>query len=487
MKKILLMITALMTALTLAGCSWSVGTKNEAPDYDELFTRGNGTDKSSMVGYNIDLKEHGSVKLYIDTTFGHKFRLDSETNIFTVSDKDGNDVVSGIFAEDENYDMYSASYPEKELTDINGREFAVAYDENAAKYAAFTYLSDCGADIGCIISSESTDNYKYIAFLSNGTAPAQTRADISEPTETTPSEADFSETETQVSEITVSAVEECQLVFPNGNGFNCDTYDFAKADNGGQTGANLYSITANSTEYLMELSSRKQTDYIEIADALAESIKAESDITPTVDIHSEGAYITGVYKGLLTLIFTADGADGVTYIMSLYTTDTDNAADLFNTVIDSFLSSGITSADTRTEYGEAVTTTSDNGSYAVAEDGFPEFTIPDGYEIIYDGEYNKSYMSSSISMSLKSSPDEEYSRFLNGETKTYFDIYQMTELGAFTSEKYGEIIISEGVADNVYTYFAADRNGIINMQFSDYVSNRLTLDECSEIIKSFIG
>ena len=92
------------------------------------------------------------------------------------------------------------------------------------------------------------------------------------------------------------------------------------------------------------------TDYpaSEFAENMSELMKENSGEVPFVDYHEEGIYITGIMEDLLMLSFIREDGEGQTYLLTVYTMDTDNALDITNSIISDFLASGIAGYAVRT-------------------------------------------------------------------------------------------------------------------------------------------
>ncbi len=499
MKKILCLIIALVMALSCAGCSFAIGTKQEDYDYKDLFTWGNDTGKSSMLGYKIDLQQYGNMMLYVDTTFGHKFELNGETNTFKIIDKDDKVTLNGAFVSLEQYQALSSIYTDLEIKNINGRELATYYADGVDRYQAFTYLADCGMDVGCVMEGDTSDCLNYVAF--RGTALEGSSSDVkhylgkAEITTTTALTTDSAvpvEDPVATTSPTVNTSDR-QIGFSNGNGFNSHVDNIVLANVNEEAGVYTYYINDENGEpvYMLETMARVLTDKIEAAEAYAKAIKENSGEAPVIDVHEEGVYVTGLYNGMIALVFTADAENSNTYVMALYATETENCINVFNSIIDDFLAAGFTSYSTRTEYGEPVTTTTEESvspeQPVQAAGGFPEFTIPVGYNVVYEGDYAKTYGNDEMMFSVKSEPDDELLRFLIGEVKTYYDVYNLTEFCTYNSAKYGEITVVEGESDGIYTYFATNADGSANLEFSLYVGDKMAVEDCNALLDNIIG
>lgn len=221
------------------------------------------------------------------------------------------------------------------------------------------------------------------------------------------------------------------------------------------------------------------TDYpaSELAGDMSELMKENSGEVPLMDYHDEGIYITGIMEDMFMLSFIREDDEGQTYILALYTVDTDNALDITNGIVSDFLASGIAGYAARTEYGEAITELNEDELY---------YTIPDGYSCTYTCEYFSYFDNGEYQATLYEDQDEELERFFDGETDTYFETYQLEEIGTLDSS-YGTIHIVEGESDGVYQYFAASEDGTVTMTFTSNYADAMTLQECRQLIQSFVS
>lgn len=221
------------------------------------------------------------------------------------------------------------------------------------------------------------------------------------------------------------------------------------------------------------------TDYpaSELAGDMSELMKENSGEVPLMDYHDEGIYITGIMEDMFMLSFIREDDEGQTYILALYTVDTDNALDITNGIVSDFLASGIAGYAARTEYGEAITELNEDELY---------YTIPGDYTCTYSCEYFNSFDNGDYQATLYEKQDDELERFLDGETDTYFGTYQLEEIGTLDSS-HGTIHIVEGESDGIYQYFAASEDGTVTMFFTADYAYPMTLEECEQLIQDFIS
>ena len=480
MKKKLCYVIAIVLALSLAGCSWSVGTDSQRDDrsYDEIFTWGNESKVHTTKTYRVELGEYGGMNLILDTSLGHSFELDGSSNTFTVTDKEGETIVLGYFVPQETYRDITALYNNLDIRNVNNRDLAeVDFDEILGNHFAFTYLADCGLDVGLMMEGSGDDAFQYLAF--SGEALPDSSADIHHYLGT-PAQ-DNEEPQQPQSEDT------WEITFTNGKSFNVSKYDLKLVDTDIISSVNSYEVRTGSydTQNILEAALRSDTTATELADSLIESIKASSGETPLLDIHEEGAYITGIYEGMIALAFITDGADGTTYTLCLYSSDAENCIDILNSIIDDFLASGSVESSGRTAYGEPVELP--DFSTPAGSGNLPEFTVPAGYSLKYEDEFLVSYGNETMDINFYVNSDDEFLRFLRGETDNYYNFYQMATVGSYESQNYGEIHIAEGSgegsSDGLYRYFAGNESGTVVIQF---YADKLSLEECVELLKQFI-
>lgn len=510
MKKKLYRVTALALALALTGCSWSVGTgsRQDNRSYDEIFTWGNESKIHSSMTYRVDIGEYGGMNLILDTSLGHSFALDGATNTFTVTDKEGTTRVKGRFVSREQYGNFTSVYSDQdlEIRNVNNRDLALFFDNTTEKCLAFTYLADCGLDVGLIMESDSEESLRYIAF--SGEALEDSSADIyhylGTPAQSgdTPSQAQDGTVPPQAQDGSEPSQAQdgdaWDVTFANGKGFDVPSRILNLIDTDETTGARTYEIPDiidHNPEWgerrnLLQITVISDSSASETASQLADSIKAQSGETPVIDYHEEGAYITGIYENMLTLVFTADGVDGLTYVMCLYSNDTQKCTDTFYSIIDEFLACGITENNGRTAYGQPVNDPADDPDVSAGTQAgggnFPSYTVPEGFSSTYEGEYLVSYENGEINISIYTQTDDEFMRYLHGETDTYYDIYQLTGTGSYESADYGEIMIVEGSDEDLYQYFAGTEDQRVYIKFGHNYGYQLSSGQCVELLKQFI-
>lgn len=164
-KKMVVALFAMLLCLGMTACGFSVGNAGGSDDYKELFpdraaTLGS-TYKTSNVAYDYSLGEYGAMKVYVDTSEGHSFELDQTYGGFYIKDKDGKEVIHTYPLVKEEYEAYTANV--SELRTINGRQFFYSLD--SLNHHVYTYLADCGIDLGMIFETEEDPSvFSLVAF-----------------------------------------------------------------------------------------------------------------------------------------------------------------------------------------------------------------------------------------------------------------------------------------------------------------------------------
>lgn len=231
------------------------------------------------------------------------------------------------------------------------------------------------------------------------------------------------------------------------------------------------------TESILEVTVVEDYPATDLVGDLTDELKENSGETPIIDYHGEGTYLTGIYDDMLLLVFVREDGEGLTYVLTVYTVDTDNAIDIMNGIVTDFLESGIAGYDERTEYGNVVTDLDTTDLY---------YTVPEDYECTYSCEYFNCFENGQYEVTMNEDPDDELQRFFDGESKTYYEVYQLKEIATVDSS-YGTIRIVEGEAEGIYKYFAASEDGTVAMEFTNNYSDAMDQDECVELVKSFIS
>lgn len=167
MKKIIVFFLCVIMTLGIAGCSFSVGNKAEDKDYREIFT-----DKASEMGesyqtsfltYDFTAGDYGQMKIYLDTSEGHSFEVDSENAGFLIRDEEGEEVLHAYMLDSSVYEQLTAEVDE--VRTINGRDFFASDNDEKEVYHAFSYLADCGMDCGMILEAyENPEIMGVVAF-----------------------------------------------------------------------------------------------------------------------------------------------------------------------------------------------------------------------------------------------------------------------------------------------------------------------------------
>lgn len=167
MKKIITLLLCVVLTLGTVGCSFSVGNKGEDKDYKDIFT-----DKASELGksyktafltYDFTAGDYGKMKIYVDTSEGHSFEVDSEHGGFLLKDDEGEEVLHAYMLDPSTYEQVTAEVDD--VRTINGRDFFVSDNDEQEVYHAFSYMADCGMDCGMILEAyEDPVLLRLVAF-----------------------------------------------------------------------------------------------------------------------------------------------------------------------------------------------------------------------------------------------------------------------------------------------------------------------------------
>lgn len=168
-KKLLTLIVAFVMLFNLTACGFSIGnTSSGSDDYDSLFpdtaaARGT-TSKTSQVGYDFSLGDYGSMKVYVDTSFGHSFELlTSDPAGFIIKDSSGNDAVYAVCLDKDAYADFTSVCDE--VKTINGRDYLYRKNGDGSEDIC-SYMADCGLDVGLVleIHDGNQKNFGLVAF-----------------------------------------------------------------------------------------------------------------------------------------------------------------------------------------------------------------------------------------------------------------------------------------------------------------------------------
>lgn len=192
MKKKILAILLTAAMITASGCNFKIGGDGgEKLTYNNLFTDA-AADKGlvythSMVTYDYKLDNgYGAMKISVDTSDGHTFKMVEGQAAFDILDKDGKTVVHAVMTEPERYTAFTAEMSEEKT--INGRKF-FSIEDNAGQKCVASYMADCGINLGMLMFAEDYTSFRLVAFTGTpaegssadqyfykGTKPAETTA-----------------------------------------------------------------------------------------------------------------------------------------------------------------------------------------------------------------------------------------------------------------------------------------------------------------------
>lgn len=478
MKKVLFgIIMSLVMAVSLAGCNFQVGNVPEykTKSYKQAFPDSTHTKKYKMINYNYSLDGFGKMVIYLDTTDGYSFELVENSANFKVLNKDKEAVLFGGVVDEEAYKMLTSAM--KEVRTINGRDFFVS-EAGSGEYDAFSYMADCGLNAGLVLETNDEELFKIIAF--DGTPIEGSSSDIyyyQGKTEETTAATAVETSETLPDETITEPAESSddEIAFSDGKSFKLTSYDF--------THESGYTYRIVGSDSYLEAGIFENISASEAGDAIAKALEENSGITPVVDVHDEGIYITGILDQQFDLAFIRDGGKGIVYCLNLITVDTENSLDIMNSIVDDFLASGIAEEAERTVYGEPVG--GSETSAVAAPEGDLYYTVPAGFECYYSCEYFNSYSGEDMNISFNFSPDAYIKDYLDGKTTDYLGIYQLKTIKEFDSS-YGKITVIEGASDSIYKYYAVSEDGVFNAEFSHSYGYAVSADDCEAFLKNFI-
>ncbi len=155
-------VTSAAIVLSLSACSFSIGTKSEKEDYEDVFIDAPESNVHADLQYVFKLENYGKMNVWVDTTNGHKFELVQENSGFNILDKEGNALLYCGCTSRENYEKLVAGVDE--VKTVNGRDFF--YRENGdGSLDLFSYMADCGLDAGLVMETrEGFDVFRLVAF-----------------------------------------------------------------------------------------------------------------------------------------------------------------------------------------------------------------------------------------------------------------------------------------------------------------------------------
>ncbi len=162
-KKIFLTALAIISAAAVTGCSFSFGDTSDVNErHEELFPdkAAASKQKTSYIAYEFSLDGRGSMKVYVDTSEGHKFELDKGNSGFSIKDKDGTEALHAYCMEEETYKSATAGI--ENVRNINDRDFF--YDKVKDYHSLFSYMADCGLDCGMIMQSTDENAFGLVSF-----------------------------------------------------------------------------------------------------------------------------------------------------------------------------------------------------------------------------------------------------------------------------------------------------------------------------------
>lgn len=181
MKKIITLLLCAVMAIGMMGCSFSIGggSKSENKSYKEIFPDRASEQglayKTGYMAYDFTAGNFGEMKVYVDTSEGHSFKVDSENGGFFINDESGKEVLHAYVLDPSVYKQVTAEI--NSVRTINGRDFFVMDNDEKKVYHAVSYLADCGMDCGIILEAyEDPEILRLVAF--DGTPIENANSDI---------------------------------------------------------------------------------------------------------------------------------------------------------------------------------------------------------------------------------------------------------------------------------------------------------------------
>ena len=476
--KWLLLTMMLILAFSMTGCGFSVGNKKDPilnKDYYEIFDREKpkGAYKNSMLTYEVKTQDYGKMYVVVDTSEGHKFKMDESGDFFTVYDKDGEEVIKTNFYLPENYKKDTANLTD--IEEINFRDFFVG--EYNGGYYAMSYMADCGLDLGIFMQADDMDSFELIAF--DGEPLEGSSSDIhfyqGEKEEKEPETEEPEVKEPEVKEPDTPSMSDNIMIFENGRSMVVNNYQVT--DRGG----NVYELPDKLG--VIEVHSYQGTTTSEVTELLRDVLGDEEPV-PVVDYHSEGNYVTGIYDSQLVCGFIAEDEEETVYTIILYTLDSENAVRVSNSLVDDFLACDFMGGSVRTVYGEPVDGSS---SGATGNSTGKYYTIPEGYESTYTSDYLESYMGEDGSITFNYTVNSEIEDFLSGGDDSYYDMYKLSIVSTLDTSK-GKVYLVKAYDSEIdYAfYYGMSEDKSINFEFDLYKEGEITAKDCENFVKKFL-
>lgn len=159
-KKLLTVFVGVVLTLSLAGCSFSIGSSSKSDDYSDVFKDPITSGKiHTMKSYQFTVGDYGSTTVYVDTTDGASFELVETPAGFKINSKSGDCILDASCVEKDYFKDYTMSCGEAVYV-YNDTEYLKRPDNNY--YCA--YLANVGLDCGVIVEASEAKDLSLIAF-----------------------------------------------------------------------------------------------------------------------------------------------------------------------------------------------------------------------------------------------------------------------------------------------------------------------------------
>lgn len=450
MKKIRYsLIFALITAFALIGCSRATSIQKITT------TRGN---------YNIGFSGEYSREIIM-----------KETNDgFVVKNSTGDTVIDATYVES---DMLTVPDTYK-IETINDRDY-MTYKDTAGYYEYCTYLGDVGADIGLVFVTDDEAEMQYVKLSGKPIEGAS-----SDPRDYFTNILEIGEGNGYTVYTTVepgSEEDHNRFYFANGKSF-VSKYAWTEKDT---TLNNVYFINDYTSIECIIATGDKE----EITEILSETV--DEDVTPMITINKEGRYLQGIKDDMIWLVFMTDGTDGNVYVISILTTDADNAVQTAFDFTDELLASDFTVANKRGE-GSVIevdpeptgSVTPYEGNEGLAENGY--WKDPASFECSYECEFFKSYTNDDYSITFYYEVDDIYKKVKTGEDKYLYGdpSYKLRTTDITIGNTQYWMLESE--KNNIYTYYGIDKDDKKFFRLSSSIGEKLTDSELESVLNSFL-
>lgn len=159
-KRLLTVFVGVVLTLSLAGCSFSIGSSSKSDDYSDVFKDPITSGKiHTMKSYQFTVGDYGSTTVYVDTTDGASFELVETPAGFKINSKSEDCILDASCVDKDYFKDYTMSCGEAVYV-YNDTEYLKRPDNNY--YCA--YLANVGLDCGVVIEASEAKDLSLIAF-----------------------------------------------------------------------------------------------------------------------------------------------------------------------------------------------------------------------------------------------------------------------------------------------------------------------------------